>query len=66
MFKLTSKIILINSNIKQQSTRLISTSVSLLSNDNTNDVSDQNKIKSTHTQVKGYELLRNPSLYKVS
>jgi hypothetical protein len=26
---------------------------------------DIKKIKSTHTPVKGYELLRNPSLYKV-
>ena len=26
---------------------------------------DIKKIKSKHTTVKGYELLRNPSLYKV-
>ena len=33
-------------------------------NNSDNDV-DIKKIKSTHTPVKGYELLRNPSLYKV-
>ena len=63
MLKLTSKLIQ-NSNLKQQSTKLISTSTPLLSQNNDHDV-DIKKIKSTHTPVKGYDLLRNPSLYKV-
>ena len=56
MLKHTSKLILCS---KQQSSKAISTASILLS--------DSNKpVKKTHTQVKGYELLRNPSLYKVS
>jgi hypothetical protein len=56
MLKFTSKLI-INSNLKNKS---ISTAAVVLSNSNEND-----KTKNTHTQVKGAELLRNPSLYKV-